>query len=160
MKTSLLPILSSLALLAASAQAATYTFNGTGNSTVNWSANTTWSPIGIPGSADDVIIVSAGGSTLGIIGNQSASNLNATSLTAGFNIIGNAVGNNTLAIGTLNKSGANNLTIRNTEAYDLNANITNINLSGTGNLNFGASNAFNIAAAEVGTLTLSSNASN
>ena len=160
MKTSLLPILSSLALLAASAQAATYTFNGTGNSTVNWSTNSTWSPSGTPSSVDDVVLVTAGGSTLGIIGNQSASTLNATSLTTGFNIVGNEAGNNTLTIDTLNKSGANNLSIRNSEARALNANITNINLSGTGNLNFGASILTNIAAAEVGTLTLNSNVSN
>jgi fibronectin-binding autotransporter adhesin len=162
MKTSLLPILSSLALLAASAQAATYTFNGTGNSTVNWSANSTWSPSGTPGLADDVVIVSAGASTLGIIGNQSASTLNATSLTSGFNIVGNAAGNNTLTIDTLNKSGANNLSIRNSSnnSLVLSANITTINLSGTGDLNFGASQATNIAAAQVGTLTLNSSATN
>jgi autotransporter-associated beta strand protein len=158
MKTSLLPILSSLALLAASAQAATYTFNAT-TGTVNWSANTTWSPIGIPGSADDVIIVSAGSINLGITQNQSASTLNATSLTANFNIIGNAVGNNTLTIGTLNKSGAETLTIRNSSANTLSANITNINLSGTGNLNFGASISTNIVAAQVGTLSMNSSAS-
>lgn len=131
---------------------ATYTFNASSGN-AGWGTSSTWTPTGLPGSGDTVVMVNAGGN-LGIDGPQSASILNATSLTGNFTILSNVNGS-TLSLGTLNKSGANGLTIRNNSASNtLSLDVSTVNLGGSGNLNIGSSASTNIASATIGTLNL------
>jgi fibronectin-binding autotransporter adhesin len=155
MKTSLLPILSSLALLPASAQAANYTFNGT-VATSLWGTTTTWSPNGTPGSGDAVSLVNTSSSNLGVNGNRSVASMSDAGTTASFSVLANSGGNATLTIGSLVKTSNQNLNLRSGGSTTvLSLNITSIDQSGsTGTLNIGNSGTQIIGSVAIGSLTM------
>lgn len=125
--------------------AETYTFAGTQGSS-DWGVSTNFTPGGIPGSEDTLVIGVVTGTTspgLGVTGGtRTILNLVAVSGTTQNILAASGTGGAILNItGTLTKSGTTNqnMTIRNATNAPLSVNINHLEYAGGGNLSFGSS---------------------
>lgn len=128
----LLCLLSAPAKLAAQT---TYTYNpgGLTSGTLSWSNTNTWSPSGIPGAGDTLLLTGGSGTTLGInASNRTVANIVFTNPTSALIGFVNDAANRTLTVtDTISKAGAFNLTLRG-GAVDrvLTVVATTVNISG------------------------------
>jgi fibronectin-binding autotransporter adhesin len=136
----------------------TYTFNtNIVSATGNWGTAGTWTNnSGSPVAGDTVIMLGGNSKNLGVNTDRTAKDFFFTNSSGAGSVIGNQPTTNSLLTitGVLTMDGTNNLTVRNSTTSLLSADLNQIDLSGSGSLNFGSSSSNPIDSLKIGTLNL------